>query len=318
MRLVPDSKRYVSMAEGRGAPRPFCYRWLLPALCGASLVRWRVATVLGVLLTCIGIASLCGSWWQALAGVVVFVALPMTEFNLRNPVLTDSLAIGLATVSAALFVNDLIVPAVLVACVAGMVKESAPVFAALFAFTPWLLLGLIPVFVHMVMVKPGVDVVVEPGIEDTLRHPFRTGVRFHKAMVLERSEYLIAPWGGLLIALTVIDVRLALCVAVAYGQLLMATDTVRLYQWCAPLVIVYAVACVPAPWLLLLVLSVVFNPFRGDGVYSWRVVVFKSIILLVLAGALIVAGLAWILPALGLIAAGVCVGFFALTREDGQ
>jgi hypothetical protein len=45
---------------------------------------------------------------------------------------------------------------------------------------------------------------------------------------------------------------------------------------------------------------------------------FKSIVLLALAGALIVAGLAWILPALGLIAAGVCVGFIALTREDGQ
>jgi len=46
--------------------------------------------------------------------------------------------------------------------------------------------------------------------------------------------------------------------------------------------------------------------------------VFKSVALLVLAGALIVAGLAWILPALGLIASGLCVGFFALTREDGQ
>lgn len=45
---------------------------------------------------------------------------------------------------------------------------------------------------------------------------------------------------------------------------------------------------------------------------------FKSIALLVVAGALIVAGLAWILPALGVIAAGVCVGFVALTREDGQ
>lgn len=266
MILVPDSRRYVSMAEGRGAPRPFCYRWLLPVLCGASLVRWRVASVLGVLLTCIGIMSLCGSWWQALAGVVVFVALPMTEFNLRNPVLTDSLALGLATVSAALFANDLVVPAVLVACVAGMVKESAPVFAALFAFTPWLLLALIPVLVRMVVVKPGVDVVVGPGIEDTLRHPFRTGVRFHREMVLTRNVYLIAPWGGLLVALSVVDMRLALCVVVAYGQLLLATDTVRLYQWCAPLVIVYAVACVPTSWLLLLVLSVVFNPFRGDGV----------------------------------------------------
>jgi hypothetical protein len=266
MILVPDSRRYVSMAEGRGAPRPFCYRWLLPAVCGASLVRWRVASVFGVLLTCIGIVSLCQTWWQALAGVIVFVALPMTEFNLRNPVLTDSLSLGLATVSAALFVNDLVVPAVLVACVAGMVKESAPVFAALFAFSPWLLLALIPVLVRMVVVKPGIDVVTGPGIEDTLLHPFRTGVRFHKAMVLKRSEYLIAPWGGLLIALTVVDVRLALCLVVAYGQLLIATDTVRLYQWCAPLVIVYAVACVPAPWLLLLVLSVVFNPFRGDGV----------------------------------------------------
>jgi hypothetical protein len=45
---------------------------------------------------------------------------------------------------------------------------------------------------------------------------------------------------------------------------------------------------------------------------------FKSIALLVLAGVLVVAGLAWILPALGVVAAGVCVGFFALTREDGQ
>lgn len=266
MILVPDSRRYVSMAEGRGAPRPFCYRWLLPLVCGTSLMRWRVASVFGVVLTCVGVASLCGSWWQALAAVVLFVALPMTEFNLRNPVLTDSLAMGLATVSAALFVHGLVVPAVLVAGVAGLVKESAPVFAALFAFTPWLLLALIPVLVRMAVVKPNTDVVVGPGIEDTLRHPFRTGVRFHREMVLGRSEYLIAPWGGLLIALTVIDVRLALCVLVAYGQLLLATDTVRLYQWCAPLVIVYAVGCVPGSWLLLLVLSVVFNPFRGDGV----------------------------------------------------
>lgn len=45
---------------------------------------------------------------------------------------------------------------------------------------------------------------------------------------------------------------------------------------------------------------------------------FKSVVLLVLAGVLVVAGLAWILPALGVVAAGVCVGFFALTREDGQ
>ena len=89
MILVPDSKRYVSMAEGRGAPRPFCYRWLLPALCGASLVRWRVATVLGVLLTCIGIASLCGSWWQALAGVIVFVASPLIDVRVSLKLRTN-------------------------------------------------------------------------------------------------------------------------------------------------------------------------------------------------------------------------------------
>ncbi len=45
---------------------------------------------------------------------------------------------------------------------------------------------------------------------------------------------------------------------------------------------------------------------------------FKSILFLVIAGTLIVAGLAWILPALGVIAAGACIGFYALTREDGQ
>lgn len=43
-----------------------------------------------------------------------------------------------------------------------------------------------------------------------------------------------------------------------------------------------------------------------------------SVVLLVLAAALVVAGLAWIYPPLALIGAGAALGYYALTREaDG-
>ena len=54
--------------------------------------------------------------------------------------------------------------------------------------------------------------------------------------------------------------------SLAYAQLFVATDTVRLYQWAAPVVAIAATSAVDPRWWPLMVVVTLFNPLRGDGV----------------------------------------------------
>ena len=38
---TPDGLRYLAMARGDGAPKPYHYRWLLPRLLGEDKTKWR-------------------------------------------------------------------------------------------------------------------------------------------------------------------------------------------------------------------------------------------------------------------------------------
>ena len=195
-----------------------------------------------------------GTPWAACVAL-----LPGIAFSLRHPVLADAPAMALALGSAVLWpVNP--VASVVLAIVAGCVKESAPVWAAAYAFNPWALLGLIPVVVRWGM-RCGED---PAGYGDALAHPIRSARSAHRGGWVDPMR-MVAPWGGLLVCLLAIDVRLAVALALGYGQLLAATDEVRLYQWAAPVVALAAFSVVPAPWWPLLALSVVFNPWKGDG-----------------------------------------------------
>ena len=65
---------------------------------------------------------------------------------------------------------------------------------------------------------------------------------------------MVAPWGVCLAGLVGSDWRLWLVLAVAYAQLLIATDSVRLYQHAAgPVLAVAAAQVVPVAWLPLAV-----------------------------------------------------------------
>jgi hypothetical protein len=263
--LTPDGYRYWAMGAGVPVPRPFAYRWLLPALCRQAIHRWVAANVAGLVLLAAGTFALAGGGWLGVVAALIVVTLPMSLFNARHPVLVDSVALGLATSAAA--VAQVNVPvAVALALLAGCVKEPAPLFAAAFAWNPWLMLGMVAPLARMALCRPGPDVIEYEGRAESLAHPLRTGWRWNGSRLRSLDPTLVWPWGGALAGLAALDVRLALVLALAYGQLLLATDSVRLYQWAGPAMAVSAASVVPPAWWPVLLAACVFSPFRGDQV----------------------------------------------------
>ena len=88
--------------------------------------------------------------------------------------------------------------------------------------------------------------------------------QFHRGQWLN-PLVMVAPWGPLLLGLGALTPQLAVALALGYGQLVVATDSVRLYQWAAPVLALACVAVVPPVWLPLFAVALVFNPWKGDG-----------------------------------------------------
>lgn len=263
--ITPDGARYLSLASGNKAPHPFHLRWLLPALCRTRSERWRAAAYAGAALTAGATAALAPSWKIGLAAAALVLGLPSTRFNITHPVLVDGPALGLATASAALAHHGLWLPALAVALVAGMAKETAPVFAACFATSPLLALGLVAPALRRLFSSGGPDV-LDPRNAWILAHPLAAAKAFHLPQLRSLDPVLVAPWGGCVVGLAHPSLALWLALGAAYGQLCVATDTVRLYQWAAPVFAVAAGRALPTAWLPVLVLLTAFNPARGDGV----------------------------------------------------
>jgi hypothetical protein len=252
--LTPDGYRYMQMSKRRVC-RPFHLRWLLPFLCRQSIVRWQLVGKSSVIAVGLLTWAYTGSVWM-----VCVAALPMMRLTWHRPVLTD--VPGLAFALAAAVLWPIYWPAaLLVAAIGACVRETTPIFAALFAWNPVLLLGLIPVAIRWFV--PQGDDVLDGDVADVVRHPFRAGWQSHSARLLD-PQLMLLPWGALLVALGAVDWQLAATVAVAYAQIFVATDTVRLYQWAAPVVALAAVNAVPAAWLPLVAAFTVWNPWRGN------------------------------------------------------
>ncbi len=81
---------------------------------------------------------------------------------------------------------------------------------------------------------------------------------------------MVTPWGvcvaGLFAGDASILPMLVLTLVLAYGQLLVATDTVRLYQWGAPPLILGTVLVLPTWALGLALVPHLLNPWAGRGI----------------------------------------------------
>lgn len=254
--MTPDEFRYWTMAEGARVPRPFHYRWLLPALLRQNRRAWLVAQWVSLLVLAGLVSYESGLWW---AGVLLFGCSGLTV-NLKHPVLVDLPALALAYGSAVAWHRHLVIVALALAVLAAMVKESAPVFAAAFALTPVLLVGLLPVAIRLLW-RAGPDCLPPGPATEALEHPVRVSWEHHRK--LPAWAYVL-PWGVLLVALVDPTAAVLVPLGLAYLQLVVATDCVRLYQWCSPALAV-AAAPILGPWVLPALLVHLVNPFRTEG-----------------------------------------------------
>lgn len=254
--LTPDGVRYMTAARRRVA-RPFHLRWLLPRLCGDSLRRWTVVSRASVVAI-----GLLGAVYARSPWMVCIAFLPGVTFNWRHPVLVDAAGMALALAAAVVF--PWCWPAALaLALVAGCVRETAPVWAAIYAWHPILLVGLVPVAVRWLM-RQGDDV-LDAENRWIIDHPIKASLKYHAGRWND-PLLLVAPWGGLLAGLAALTTQVEVAIAAAYAQLLVATDSVRLYQWAAPVLAAACVHVLPAWALPFVALGVIFNPWKGPGV----------------------------------------------------
>lgn len=254
--VTPDGARYLAMTEQRVA-RPFHLRWLQPRLCGRDLTNWTRLTRAALVAVACLTALYSGSPWMLAVGL-----LPGLAFAWRRPVLVDPLGMALA-LGSALTLRSCWPASIALACLAGMTRETAPVWAAVYAFNPLPLLGLVPVAARALMRQGGDVLDAENGW--ILAHPLKAAQKYHAGLWLDWRT-MVAPWGGLLVALAGLNLRLGLALALGYAQLLVATDSVRLYQWAAPAMALAAVHVTPGWALPFVALAIVFNPWKGSGV----------------------------------------------------
>ena len=252
--VSPDGARYLQMATAIGAPMPFHLRWLLPTILRGNIRAWQIASYTGWVLLVLGIGYV-GGWTAALLVAV----LPGPAFGFKRVVLVDAVAMGIAAWCMAF---DPMWAQVLLGLILGCISERAPIFAALWAWSPWPLVGLIAPMLRYMLYRPGPEhpALVGKPAADVIIKPWRIG--------LTRNWHdmaLIVPWGGLLASFCWLDVQMALTLFVAYSQLFVATDTVRLYQWAAPVLAITIATHLDWRACLILALLTWFNPWRGEG-----------------------------------------------------
>lgn len=248
---------------------PWALRWLLPAVCRDSLRRWRVSTLIHLM----ALPPLL-TWWLApwiadtrlrIVGALLICGLPgVWRIHLRWPIHTDAAAMTWAIGCAVAFQRHEPVLGIVLALVAGAIKEPAPVFAACFSWNLLPLVALAGPLVRALTVRVGSDLM---GQSHVTRYPVTASREHHLGKWFD-ARAMITPWGaGILAPLTpdaTVGAMLGVTALLGYAQLVVATDTARLYQWAAPAVILATVTVVPPRWAVLVLVLHLFNPLAGS------------------------------------------------------
>ncbi len=259
VRLGPDSARYILAAQGHRVARPFNLRWLLPAVCGDDARMWWAVWALSWPTAAAGMVwwALAADLtvWQGLAAAVLVLALAgVWAPHVCRPVGVDLPAMSLSIVAVAALQEGWWPLALVLVIVAAAIKETSPVFAAAWAWHPVLLIGLLAPIAIAIVNRPAMDEVTDKAMGGVLRrvhdHPIRSAWEHHAGKW--RDPRMVTQWGACLAAFYTPTWRVVVPTAVAYAQLVVATDTYRLVHTAAgPVLAFYAVQVIPEPWLLL-------------------------------------------------------------------
>lgn len=275
--IGPDAARYLHLANGVRVSRPFCWRWVLPKACGIDMRRWWAVWCVSWPVLAIGMLSLARQsqlgWPAALAAAALMLGLPGTLGpRVTVPVGVDLPATALAVCAAAGFAEgsrSSLVASLLLACTAAAIKETTPLWAALWAWSPLPLVALVAPAARALWVRwrdlEGPDP-LGAQFQQIADRPLRTGWEAHRHHWRDASLH-VAPWGVCLAALWAVDWRLAAVLAAANLQLLVATDTVRIVHHAAgPAMAVAAASVIPTGWLVPAVAAHTFWWYRVERV----------------------------------------------------
>src|SRR5690606_33472390 len=146
---------------------------------------------------------------------------------------------------------------------AGTAKEHSPITAAVLAWNPLLLVGLIAPALRMLVPRGG-------DIPEAFAMPVRPGLHRNRGWL--DPYQALAPWGVGLVALADPSVALAAALVVGYGQLAIVQvmglpvwvgrwDSARIYQSVFPVVMVAAIAVLPDALVAPALVAHIYNPF---------------------------------------------------------
>jgi hypothetical protein len=254
------------MARGEHQPMPFHLRWFLPWACGERTAAWLAVNVIATLaagaLTAVLALQHGATEIQAGMAALLLLGLPFVNFTWFCPVLVDMPGLAFALGAAVLWPVS---PwaALGVCLLGGAVSEKTPVWAAVFSLQPLLLVGLVMPLVRWLFTSAGQINPLDP-LAWTLDQRV-AGLKAHIGHW--RDPFLmVLPWGACLIVLAQMPpLGVVLALAVGYAQLLVATDTVRLYQQAAPVVCIAAATQIPQEWFLPVLVAHWFNPWKTEG-----------------------------------------------------
>ena len=253
----PDGAYYLAMAAGQRVPPPYSRRWLVPLIARLTRMRWEAFSAIAFLAVGPLMYELTGQLWC----VWLCAWLPGFAINVRFPVLVDQVAFSLMLGAAVAYQHGNLPVAMALLGLSGQAKESAPFFGLALCLSWWM--------AAVAVLSAGVAILVgkrmgAPKDRDFMLRPFMVAMTKHDP--LDWKE-MVLPWGGVAVLgaamlVTGSYTTMAACMAAAslvmgYGQLLMANDSVRLYQWAAPAVLVW-MAPYHSAWMVLVLVA---HPF---------------------------------------------------------
>lgn len=248
--VSPDGLQYCS----HNPPAPFSYR-LLRLVLKDNVVAWQHFTGACLVLTgpVFYVFLATRNCQNPLIGVLFYSLLfGVFSVNVFFPVLVDAPAILFILLAA---IADPIT-CLIVTVIAVCIKETSFVFITILTKNLYVLLvGIVAYAIIRVCIKPQKTTAPE------LLHPFMVATNIHN--FTDIGKYVL-PWGGGLACLFSphLDWQFYTLIAVSYAQLLIATDSVRLYQYAFPLVLLHAADSCPIQMLPVAVLS--FLLFRRN------------------------------------------------------
>ena len=238
-RMAPDSYQYAAMAKGQRVVSPFWGRWLMPFVLRERGYLWEAMTLLATVMLHACVAAAYGP-----RAALLLAPMHLISWNIKVPVQVDLAA--LALVSLALLVKHP-VALVILGIYAGAIRENAPIMAAIAAWSPWPLVGLVGILPGLRW-RRKLDLAVDKN--PWLTHPWQATFA-SKRLLWMNPRIMLFPW-GLSLALafsTGLELRLLAALAVAYAPLIRSSDNARLYLWALPVVLGYAVqAPIPDAW----------------------------------------------------------------------